>query len=81
MGKVEQDARIEDFKRAMNERNYNEAVHIADTLDIKRIKDNNLLGLILPFILCLLLSQKLHPNRFVSYFHHCLKVLLVLLLN
>ena len=46
MGKVEQDGRIEEFKNAMNSRNYEEAVQIADTLDIKHIRDNNLLGLI-----------------------------------
>ncbi|MCR5429972.1 MAG: hypothetical protein K6E58_01920 [Eubacterium sp.] len=46
MGKVEQDGKIEEFKAAMNSRNYDEAVQIADTLDIKHIRDNNLLGLI-----------------------------------
>ena len=46
MGKVEQDAKIEEFKNAMNSRKYEEAVQIADTLDIKHIRDNNLLCLI-----------------------------------
>lgn len=46
MGKVEQDGRIEDFKTAMNNRDYDEAVQIADTLDIRHIRDNNLLSLI-----------------------------------
>ena len=46
MGKVEQDAKIEAFKSAMNSRDYNDAVQIADTLDIKHIRDNNLLSLI-----------------------------------
>ena len=46
MGKVEQDGKIEDFKTAMNNRDYDEAVQIADTLDIKHIRDNNLLSLI-----------------------------------
>ncbi len=46
MGKVEQDGKIEDFKNAMNSRNYDEAVQIADTLDIKHIRDNNLLSLV-----------------------------------
>ena len=46
MGKQEQDARIVDFKNAMNNRDYDEAVQIADTLDIKHIRDNNLLSLI-----------------------------------
>ena len=46
MGKVEQDGRIEEFKAAMNSRDYDEAVQIADTLDIKHIRDNNLLSLI-----------------------------------
>ena len=46
MGKVEQDGIIEEFKTAMNDRNYDEAVQIADTLDIKHIRDNNLLSLV-----------------------------------
>ena len=46
MGKVEQDGKIEQFKAAMSSRDYDEAVQIADTLDIKHIRDNNLLGLI-----------------------------------
>ncbi len=46
MGKSDQDGRIEEFKAAMNSRNYDEAVQIADTLDIKHIRDNNLLSLI-----------------------------------
>ena len=46
MGKVEQDAKIEAFKSAMNSRDYDEAVQLADTLDIKHIRDNNLLSLV-----------------------------------
>ncbi len=46
MGKVEQDGKIEQFKTAMNNRDYDTAVQIADTLDIKHIRDNNLLCLI-----------------------------------
>ncbi len=46
MGKVEQDGKIEEFKNAMNNRDYDQAVQIADTLDIKHIRDNNLLSLI-----------------------------------
>ncbi|MBP5772849.1 MAG: hypothetical protein J6W35_02135 [Eubacterium sp.] len=46
MGKVEQDGKIEQFKAAMNNRDYDTAVQIADTLDIKHIRDNNLLSLV-----------------------------------
>ena len=46
MGKVEQDGKIEQFKAAMNSRDYDTAVQIADTLDIKHIRDNNLLSLV-----------------------------------
>ena len=46
MGKVEQDGKIEQFKAAMNNRDYDTAVQIADTLDIKHIRDNNMLSLI-----------------------------------
>lgn len=46
MDKTEQAALIEQFKAAMNEKKLEEAVEIADLLDIKHVKDNNLLSII-----------------------------------
>lgn len=46
MDRNEQNLRIEELKTAMHGRDFEKAVDIADSLDFKKIKDNNLLSLI-----------------------------------
>lgn len=46
MDKNEQKLKLEEIKRALHDRDYEEAGKIADALDIKKIKDNNLLNIV-----------------------------------
>ena len=46
MDKSEYNLKIEELKAAMHAHDFEKAVDVADSLDIKKIRDNNLLSLI-----------------------------------